>query len=121
MLEQLSAEHRIDSGHRLVEEHEPRLGHQHSREVKELALPAREDAGVVSGVLAEPEELEQIVRTLTRLPLARPSARGPEQQASQPFAGMMGSREQNIVEHGHSSQRAGYLKGPDEPTACDPM
>src|SRR6266511_1227520 len=108
-------------GHRLVEEDEPRLGHQHPREVEELALPAREDAGVVPGVLLEPEELEQLVRTLTRIPLARTSAGGPEKQATEPLAGMVGSREQNVVEHGQTSQRARYLKCPDEPTACDPM
>src|SRR6266550_6716485 len=34
---------------------------------------------------------------------------------------MMGGREQNVVEHGQASQCARYLKGPDEPTACDPM
>src|SRR5205809_4908787 len=106
MVEQLSAEHRIDSGHRLVEEDEPRLGQQHPGEVEELALSAREDSGVVPGVLLEPKELEQLVCTPARVSLAPTSAGGPKQQPAQPFAGMAWSREQDIVEHGQTSQRA---------------
>ena len=50
MLEEPAAKRGIDPGHRLVEQNEPRLGHQRARQFQELALPAGQCAGIVRGL-----------------------------------------------------------------------
>jgi hypothetical protein len=60
MLDELAPERRIDAGHRLVEQHESRLRHQHARKVEQLALAAGKDARVFACMPVEPKEREQL-------------------------------------------------------------
>ena len=71
---ELSPECRVDAGHRLVEQNQSWLRHQDAGEVEELALAAGENACVFTGVGIEPEEREQLGRTLARVSLARAHA-----------------------------------------------
>ena len=52
----------IDAGGRLVEEYEPRVGHQHGRELEQLLLSVREVAGTLVREPREPELLQQLER-----------------------------------------------------------
>ena len=47
VVEQPLPERRVDPRHRLVEQQQPRLGHQRPRQLEQLALPARERARIV--------------------------------------------------------------------------
>ena len=87
-----AAQRRAHAGHRLVEQQEPRLGHQHAREVEQLALTARERAGVVAGVTVEADELEQLERARARALLDSRLARRSQRGAAEPLARMAAAR-----------------------------
>ena len=70
-------ERRVDAGHRLVEHHQRRVGHQRPGHLEQLALAARQRAGVLVAHVVEPEALEQLVGAgLDLALLARASGHG---------------------------------------------
>ena len=60
---------RVDAGGRLVEQHEPRVAHQHRRELEQLLLPVRELARTArSASRGEPELVQQLERARALAP-----------------------------------------------------
>ena len=110
---------RADAGHRLVEQQDPRLGHQRAHEVEQLALPAGERAGERVRVAVEPHEREQLAARAraSRSRRARRAAARP----AEPLARMPRRREHDVLEHGHARQRARRLERADEPGPRDPV
>ena len=76
-----TTERRVDAGHRLVEQHERRFGHQRPRDFEQLALAARKRAGIVLRLGAQAECFEQTLR-IARVRALRPlrARRGPRDQ-----------------------------------------
>ena len=58
--------HGVHAGGRLVEQNEPRLAHQHRRELEQLLLAVREPPGLLLREPRQAELLEQLVRACSR-------------------------------------------------------
>ena len=120
VLEQLDAQRRADAGHRLVEQHERGSSHQRAREVEQLALPARERAGVLVRVRRR-DGRARALRARARARRARACARASRASAT-PLSrspGWRGRREQHVVEHRHAGQRARRWIRADDACARD--
>ena len=100
VVEQARAERRVDPGHRLVEQQEARLGHQRPGELEQLALPAGERARIVGDLVARSKTSSSSIARRAHLALAPAEAPAAEEQAREVLAGLVGSREQHVVEHG---------------------
>ena len=104
VVEQLAAERRVDAGHRLVEQHHPRLRHQRARELEQLALAARERARVGSAGLSS-GRARAARGPLRDLALRGAATRAGCTSAQQLLARLVGRGEHHVVEHGHPRQR----------------
>ena len=67
ILEKPPAQYSINSGHRLVQKHHPRRGHQRACELEQLALSARQSARIVSRLLLQIKVAEQRERPFAPL------------------------------------------------------
>ena len=85
VLEQLHAERRADSRHRLVEEQDRRLGHQCANQVEQLPLAPGERPGERIGVSVEADQREQLVLRGVA-PRARERVRQRRRRAARPGA-----------------------------------
>ncbi len=118
-LEQATRERRIHAGERFVQEHEARREHERARKLEELALAARERSGVLAGVTAQLERLEQLVRARPHFTFSASRCEGSGEQACKPLAGVVRRGKEHVVEHAHHVQRLRQLERPHEPAAGD--
>ena len=115
VFEQLHRQRRRDPGHRLVEQDHARSGHQRAAELQQLALTARQRAGVVVGQAAEADQLEQLARLLAHLALAPRHAPRSIERRAEPLARLILAGQHHVLQHRHAGQHARDLEGAHQP------
>ena len=106
----MAPERPVDPRHRLVEQHEPRLGHQRAREFEQLALPARQRPGVFARLGVEGEGAQEALGALARRGLRASHGRSAEGEAMQALAGLALRAEHHVVAHAHRREDARELE-----------
>ena len=109
----------VDAGERLVEQQDPRLEHQRPCELEQLALAARERAGVVAAPCprGRTPRASRVPGRARSAPRERHTGRSAE--SSEPLARVVRRREQHVVQYGHDGERLGELERAHHPLARD--
>src|SRR5271168_940895 len=101
LVEQCRAQRSVDSRHRLIEQHEPRLGHQRARKFEQLALPARKRPGIFARLGVEGECAHELLGAFMRRILGALHRRSAEDEAMKVFAGLALGAEHHVVAYAH--------------------
>jgi len=119
MLQQLLAEHRCDTRHRLVQQDHAWLRHQRAAKLEELPLAARQCARVVVGEVVEANEGEHLMRSRLNVALSPRDPCRRKQRHAEALAWLVLGAEHHVFEDAHARQHSRRLECPDEPGACD--
>jgi hypothetical protein len=119
MRRDLLGERRVYAGDRLVEQDELGIGHQGAADLEELLLPSRQFSGGIVENTAKVEPFGDCARPAAQRLLAFPRPRGAQQGRDDPFTGLVGAVEQQVLHHRQARKAARDLEGADKPAAGD--
>src|SRR5215813_7649980 len=110
---------RIDAGRRLVEQHQPGLGHQRAPYFQEFLLAAGQRRRRIVDQVIEPQEARRLPRPLGEGRLALARRLGADHRLPQAFARLVAAVEHEVLEHREPGEAAGDLKGADQALPAD--
>jgi antitoxin (DNA-binding transcriptional repressor) of toxin-antitoxin stability system len=117
--DQRAHERGVHAGSGLVQEDHLGVAHQHPRQFEELLLTPGERFGQGVSEGRQVHELEDLQRAPPEYGLLLPDLTGGREHAPERLAALSLGVDEEVLEHGHPSQRAGDLERPAHTEASD--